>query len=225
MARGQKRLIMSEADDYDEIALKAVPYPEAFYGTVLDFIYPEDKKILELACGTGMLTEMIVNKCPGAEVTCIDMDARMIEKAGKKPALSSVKFIEGDMRDCSGSGYDVVVVTQAIFFIGDSDRKQLIGKIYGMLNEGGRFISGDMFAPGTEFEKNLYKKNWIDLMVSNGLSLSGAKDMIEPLDDFCGQNTIESFSSALGEAGFTRVIAPYRLGYYGIVVGYKQAPM
>jgi cyclopropane fatty-acyl-phospholipid synthase-like methyltransferase len=212
---------MTGAKDYDEIALKCVPYPEAFFGTVLDFIFPGDKKILELACGTGILTEMIAGKCPGADITCVDMDARIIEKAGEKPALSGVRFIEGDMRDCSGSGYDVVVITQAIFFIGDSDRKKLIGKIHGMLNEGGRFVSGDMFAPVTEFEKGLYKKNWIDLMLSNGLSLSEAENMIGPLDDFCGANTIESFSSDLYAEGFRRVIVPYRSGYYGVVVGYK----
>ena len=212
---------MAGAKDYDEIALKCVPYPEAFYGTVLDFIFPEDKKILELACGTGILTEMISGKCPGAEITCVDMDAGMIKKAGEKPALSGVRFIEGDMRDCSGSGYDAVVVTQAIFFIGDSDRKILVAKIRDMLNEGGRFVSGDMFAPGTEFENELYKKNWIDLMLSNGLSLSEAENMIAPLDDFCGKNTIESFSSELYAAGFSRVIVPYRWGYYGVVVGYK----
>ena len=221
MVRGQKRLFMTGAKDYDEIALKCVLHSEAFFGTVLDFIFPEDKKILELACGTGILTEMIVGKCPGAEITCIDMDGRMIEKAGEKPALSGVRFIEGDMRDCSGSGYDVVVVTQAIFFINDSDRKKLIGKIRDMLNEGGRFVSGDMFVPGTEFEKELYKKNWVDLMVSNGLSLSAAKEMIEPLDDFCGANTVESFSSDLYAEGFRRVIVPYKSGYYGVVVGYK----
>ena len=212
---------MEDADDYDELAFKCVPYPEAFYGTVLDFIDSGDKKILELACGTGILTEMIVKKCPDAEVTCVDMDSGMIEKAGEKPALSGVRFIEGDMRDCSGSGYDAVVITQAIFFIGDSDRGKLLEKIHWMLNEGGRFVSGDMFAPKTGFEKEVYKKNWTDLMLSNGLSLSGAENMIEPLDGFCGKNTIASFSSELKKAGFRRAIVPYRSGYYGVVVGYK----
>lgn len=212
---------MTGTGDYDEIAKKCVPYYEAFYGTVLDFISRDDKRILEPACGTGVLTEMIVEKCPGARVTCVDSDPSMIRKAGDKAALSAVEFIEGDMRDLSGNGYDAVVITQAMFFIGDSDRRKLIAKIHGMLNEGGRFVSGDMFAPETDFEKTVYKKNWIDLMLSNGMSLSEAEDMIAPLDDFCGKNTIGSFSEELKEAGFGRVIAPYRCGYYGVIVGYR----
>ncbi|MBN1432089.1 MAG: methyltransferase domain-containing protein [Methanomicrobiaceae archaeon] len=212
---------MTGAEDYDEIARKCVPYYGAFYGTVLDFVTKDDKKILELACGTGMLTEMIVAKCPGAQVSCIDSDAWMIKKASANPALSGVEFNEGDMRNCSGNGYDAVVITQAIFFISDPDRRKLISNIYGMLNEGGRFISGDMFAPETEFEKKIYKKNWIDLMLSNGLSLPEAENMIAPIDDFCGINTIRSFSKELQNAGFSPVISPYRWGYYGVVAGYR----
>ena len=212
---------MTGAGDYDEIARKCVPYYEAFYGTVLDFIHSDDKKILELASGTGILTEIIVSKCPGAQVTCVDSDAWMIKKASAKPALSGVEFIEGDMRDAPGSGYDAVVITQAIFFISDPDRKKLVAKIFRMLNEGGRLISGDMFAPETEFEKEIYKKIWIDLMLSNGLSLPEAENMITPLDDFCGSNTIRSFSKELEDAGFSPVISPYRWGYYGVVAGYR----
>lgn len=212
---------MTGAEDYDDIARRCVPYYKAFYGTVLEYIYVEDKKILELACGTGMLTEMIVEKCPNAEVTCIDSDPWMIKKAGEKSSLSDVKFIEGDMRDCAGSGFDAVVITQAIFFIEAPDRRKLVENIYGMLNAGGRFVSGDMFAPETEFEKKIYKKNWIELMLANGLTLSDAENMIAPLDDFCGKNTIASFSGELANAGFSPVISPFRLGYYGIVVGYK----
>ena len=212
---------MTGAEDYDEIARKCVPYYEAFYATVLDFIYKVDKNILELACGTGMLTEMIVAKCPEAHLICIDSDAWMIKKASAKPALGGVEFIEGDMRNASGDGYDAIIVTQAIFFISDSDRMKLIAKIHGMLNEGGRFVSGDMFAPETDFEKRVYKKNWIELMLSNGLSVPEAENMIAPLDDFCGDNTIKSFSEDLRDAGFSRVISPYRWGYYGVVVGYR----
>lgn len=72
-----------------------------------------------------------------------------------------------------------------------------------MLNAGGRFISGDMFVPEREFEKEIYKKNWINLMLSNGLSLPEAENMIAPLDDFCDSNTILSFSKKLEEAGFS----------------------
>ncbi len=212
---------MEGAGDYDAIALKCVPYYEAFYGTVLDFVHPEDKKILELACGTGIMTERIIKKCPRAQVTCVDSDAWMIKKAGEKPALSEVKFINGDMREVPGSGYDAVIITQALFFIADPDRRELIAKIHGLLNAGGRFVSGDMFAPETDFEKEVYKRNWIDLMLSNGMSLPEAENMIAPLDDFCGGNTIRSFSEELNDTGFSRVIVPYRWGYYGIVVGYR----
>lgn len=90
---------MTVAGGYHEITRKCVPYYEAFYGTVLDFIQKGDKKILEPACCTGMLTEMIVAKCPGAQVTCEDSDAWMIKKAFAKPAISGVKFIEWDMKD------------------------------------------------------------------------------------------------------------------------------
>ncbi|MBN2734508.1 MAG: class I SAM-dependent methyltransferase [Methanomicrobiaceae archaeon] len=212
---------MQNPSEYDDIEKKCLPNLEAFFGTVLDFINPSDKKILELASGTGFLTEMIVKKSPESRITCVDCDSAMIEVAKSKPELSKVNFIVGDMRDYKGGGFDVVIITQGLLFIDDSERKPFFDKIMGMLNEGGRFIAGDMFAPESDFEKELYKKLWIEDMIRNKMTAADARDMIAPLDDYCRENTVSTFVSELEGMGFSPVIVPYISGYYGVVVAYR----
>lgn len=213
---------MQNHSEYDDIEEKCVPNLDAFFGTVLDFIRPSDKKILELASGTGFLTEMIAKKFPDSKITCVDCESTMIEVAKSKPELSKVNFIVGDMMNYEGSGFDVVVITQALLFISDSERKLFFDKIKGMLNEGGRFIAGDMFAPESDFEKELYKKLWIDDMIKNKMTPADARDMIAPLDGYCRENTVRSFVSELVNSGFFPVIVPYRFGYYAVVAAYRQ---
>jgi ubiquinone/menaquinone biosynthesis C-methylase UbiE len=212
---------MKNPSEYDDIEKKCLPNLEAFFGTVLGFINPSDKKILELASGTGFLTEMIVQKFPYSEITCVDCDSGMINVAKSKPELSEVNFVVGDMRDYEGRNFDAVIITQALLFIKDSERKSFFDNILGMLNKGGRFIAGDMFAPESDFEKMLYKKMWIEDMIKNGLSPSDAHDMIAPLDGYCRENTVQTFVSELKGAGFFPVIVPYRFGYYAVVAAYK----
>lgn len=51
-------------------------------------------KILEIGCGTGFLTKMLVNKYPESQITAIDISGKMIEKCQSK--LPFIKFEKAD---------------------------------------------------------------------------------------------------------------------------------
>ena len=84
------------ADYYDLI------YKDKDYRKEVDFIENifefEDthkpKKILEVGCGTGSYTKILLER--GYEVTAVDISGNMLEIAGEKCAC---KFIKGDVRD------------------------------------------------------------------------------------------------------------------------------
>lgn len=75
--------------------------------------------ILEIGCGTGTLTEMLVNEWPGASITALDLAPAMIEAAeqrirsGSHGQLSRVRFLPADVEmwasDAPSGSFDFIV--------------------------------------------------------------------------------------------------------------------
>src|SRR3954469_4058678 len=56
----------------------------------------EPRSVADLGCGTGSLTETLVERWPTAAVTGVDSSAEMI---GSAPAGTPVRYVEADLRD------------------------------------------------------------------------------------------------------------------------------
>ncbi|MEU9699414.1 class I SAM-dependent methyltransferase [Streptomyces sp. NPDC047981] len=71
----------AEADRYDETR-GGVPRAEAAAGAVLRLVPPEARTLLDLACGTGLVTERLVR--PGLRVYGADAAAGMARRAARR---------------------------------------------------------------------------------------------------------------------------------------------
>jgi len=83
-------------------------------GKVIEFAGIEDgKKILEMACGTGVVFEQIVKKNPGGVNVGIDLSPVMLNKAKKRLKKRSGNFElrEGDVFDSGfeDNSFDIVI--------------------------------------------------------------------------------------------------------------------
>lgn len=87
--------LYDDADLYDLVS----PRDEAMERFYVDAVGGHDRKVLELACGSGRLTIPLAKS--GAQVTAIDSSPTMLDKALRRAAASAVdvKFVEVDMRD------------------------------------------------------------------------------------------------------------------------------
>ncbi|MBD1372537.1 malonyl-ACP O-methyltransferase BioC [Hazenella sp. IB182357] len=74
------------------------------------------RKILEIGCGTGVMTEMLVRAFPLAQITALDLADQMIAEAKCKPALRDVTFITADAEQWAGNEteYDVILSNATI---------------------------------------------------------------------------------------------------------------
>ena len=66
---------------YDELAAKTVPDMDRFYGAVTDAFPEQSERVLELGCGTGILTARIRRTHPDTAVFCIDNSKAMLAAA------------------------------------------------------------------------------------------------------------------------------------------------
>ncbi|MBC6978059.1 class I SAM-dependent methyltransferase [Streptococcus cristatus] len=127
--------------------------------------FPKDKKkLLELACGTGI--QSIYFKQAGFEVTGLDLSQEMLDLAEKRSreAGLDIPFIQGNMLDLSGVGqFDLVTCySDSICYMEDEvDVGQVFTQVYQHLNKGGRFIFDvhsiyqiDEVFPGYSYHEN-----------------------------------------------------------------------
>jgi len=98
----------------------------------IDFANP--KKIIDIGCGPGNSTQILVHKWPDAAVTGIDSSPAMIEKAKKDYPKQNWQIIDAG-KDEITEKYDIVFSNAAIQWI--PDHTKLLKKFYNLLSDNG----------------------------------------------------------------------------------------
>jgi len=82
---------------------------------------PTDARWLDVGCGSGAFTEMIVERCAPAFVAGVDPAEGQLEFARSRPALRTAEFRQGDAMSLpfADGMFDVAVMPLVIFFVPD----------------------------------------------------------------------------------------------------------
>lgn len=80
---------------------------------------PSDQAWLDVGCGNGAFTEMIVERCAPSSVCGIDPSAEQLAYARSRPALAQVQWLPGDAMalPCADATFDIAVMPLVIFFV------------------------------------------------------------------------------------------------------------
>ena len=110
---------------------------------LMDYVPPDAAagSILEIGCGTGILTEKLLDRFPDSDITALDISPNMVERCRSKLSHSCrLSFLVTDAEEyCRiGKRYDLVVSSCSIQWI--HDRKRFIKNIYKMLPVSGRCL-------------------------------------------------------------------------------------
>ena len=149
----------------------------------------EDSAVLDFGCGTGTLTILVKESCPGAKVTGIDIDVQILNKAIHKAREKKMDILflnyDGEKLPFQDSSFNRVV-SSLVFHHLDTDTKQkVLAEIYRVLNERGQLHIAD-------FGRS---KSWIQRTVFN---------MIRGLDGFksTDANAKGLLPKLISDAGF-----------------------
>lgn len=74
-------------------------------------------RVVDLGCGPGNLTRLLVERWPGAEVTGVDSSPEMVEKARRD--VAGIDFRVGDLREWDDGPVDVLVSNATLQWLPD----------------------------------------------------------------------------------------------------------
>jgi tRNA (cmo5U34)-methyltransferase len=118
------------ARDYDAMRRRLIPPFDEFYGTAVAAAGPAPRHILDLGAGTGLLSRMLIEAYPDADLTLLDGAPAMLEQA-RASLGDRAQYVVGDLTDpIPENTYDVVVSALAIHHLPDRRKKQLFATVF-----------------------------------------------------------------------------------------------
>jgi len=163
-------------DQYTEYILRCVPRYAEMQWAIMHYI-PETLNpvnILEIGCGTGNLTKLILQRYPNATLHLVDISEKMIDGCKNEfMDYDKIKFYCNDFRELDSNipNCDLVLSSISIHHINDDEKKMLFKKLYERLTINGIFCYSDQFS---SFEDEIYRKNilqWKNESMKNGSNL------------------------------------------------------
>ena len=107
------------APNYDWAALVQREVAEKLMSFLPDtHAEPTPIKILEIGCGTGILTKMLLKKYPSAQITAIDISAKMIKNCRKKLPFVTYEQTDGETYETIEK-FDLIISNMAIQWFDD----------------------------------------------------------------------------------------------------------
>jgi tRNA (cmo5U34)-methyltransferase len=169
-----RRHFEDEAFGYDGLITRIVPkYHEQNETiiTLIPFNRSEIVKVLDLGCGTGILSHLVLSGFSRAQVVAFDLAENMLAVCARN--LSAYKdrltLMKGNFGlDDFGSGYDIIVSGLSTHHLDDTEKLRLYKRIYDSLNQGGVFINREVVLGETPSLTDRYHYLWREYIRSNG---------------------------------------------------------
>jgi len=183
-----KKMYNKRAESYDTIHNK-FRYSKQLKQLIksLEINIPPTAKILDLGCGTGFITEVLIKRFPKAKIINIDISEEMLKICHKKfpdielllgdfnQAKSFLSFTRKKYVNLNSSSFDLIISAGALSEHGDLDRA--VPLIYNLLKKNGIFINmgtnkniGGMISGKIWHFKPVGKKKFIFICRNSGFS-------------------------------------------------------
>lgn len=140
-------------DSWDRQQEWYLPDREERFRVMLDAVEAvagPEPRVLDLACGTGSITDRLLKRFPGAVSTGVDLDPALLTIArGYFEGDRRVEFVVADLRTPDWTArlpydsYDCVLTATALHWLQPEPLKELYGQIAGVLRDGGVFMNAD----------------------------------------------------------------------------------
>jgi tRNA (cmo5U34)-methyltransferase len=119
-------------------------------------IVPHAENLLDVGCGGGNYTLMMLTKIPNLHCTLVDLSKHMLDKAFERVSLetnNTVTVLQGDIREVAlkENHYDIILAGAVLHHLRDNkDWETTFTKLYTLLKPGGCLMISDLITQDTE---------------------------------------------------------------------------
>ena len=218
-----KNHFAKQANAYEELMVRIIPqYKEQH--EIISSLIPvdiEQCRALDLGCGNGVLSELILRKLPHSFVTGFDLTDSMLEAYENKLSnyVGRYECKLGDFQtDSIGEGYDIIIAGLSLHHLNWEEREKFYQRLYSALNSNGIFISRDIIIDEDQAIRKDQYSYWKEFMKSQGedFEFMYSKHMEKDYP-----MTLTDHFEWLRKAGFSRVACQWRLYNFAITTARK----
>jgi len=212
--------------EYECLMEKLVPRYKKQHDIIYDLL-PEyegkEIRVLDLGCGNGALSKLVLKKLPKAHVVGFDITPKMLEAYLENLSEYSGRYelMQGDYRlDPIGSNYDIVLAGLTLQHLTWGQRKNLYRLIHSVLEPQGSFISNDIIIDEDWDIRNQQYDNWLKFIEANGENPEYWFDKHMQKDH---PVTLEDHFNWLKEAGFFKIKCHWRHNNFAVTSAVKES--
>jgi tRNA (cmo5U34)-methyltransferase len=209
------------AAGYDSFALRAMPRHKEMLREIVRCLPDGPRDLLELGCGTGTLTAILMRRYPEASLTAIDASAEMIETARARVPANRASFTVSLFEDLDlpDASFDLIVSNMSLHHI--ADKGPFYKRLHGAMRPGGFFILGDELTGAMSRIRELNWNGWLEFASQKGhLSDEEITRIIQHEREFDHYETLPDQIDLLRDAGFDSVDCVWRYLIYGVFVAH-----
>lgn len=189
-------------------------------------IVPHAVNLLDIGCGGGNYTLMMLSKLANLNCTLVDLSQPMLDKAFERVSQQTnneVKTVQGDIREVSlvENHYDIILAGAVLHHLrDDQDWKVTFEKLYTLLKPGGCLMISDLITQETESVNDYIWERYGDYLES----INGKEYRQKVLEYIAKEDSPRSMNFQLDlmkEVGFRKVEILHKNMCFGAFGGIK----
>ncbi|MDI6711592.1 MAG: class I SAM-dependent methyltransferase [Bacillota bacterium] len=224
MAEEKNVYLYKNPNDYNVLVKKTIPHYEIMLNMIVDGIpLAKDESMLglDIGCGTGNVSRMLLQSFPHLRMDCIDFSPEMLQVLSKNLSEFDGRY-SVSVRDIRKfritQSYDLVVSNLSIHHIENlNNKRQFFAQVFGSLPSGGIFVFGDLFCGSSPYIQQLYVDNWKAFQVSQGREQSEVDRHFERMKDVDFPSPLYPQLKILQEIGFLDIDCLFKWYGFGVV--------
>ena len=213
-----------QVGEYENLMERLVPRYRKQHEIIYELLPEESEqplRVLDLGCGNGVLSELVLNKLPNAYVVGFDFTPRMLEAYEKNLSRYRGRYelMLGDYRfDSIGRNYDIILAGLTLQHLTWGERKDFYKLIYSILDHNGSLILNDIIIDEDWEIRKLQYNNWMNFIAANGEDPEFWLDK-HMIKDY--PITLEDHFLWLEQAGFSKMDCYWRFHNFAITMAVK----
>ena len=220
-----KKAFDAVATEYDAQREHVIPDMRNYYGAaVWAATCPSPAPaILDMGAGTGLLSALLLERYPAADITLLDLSEKMLAVAQARfSGKRNVRFRTGDYAQADlGGPYDLVCSALSIHHLEPGDKRRLFERVYRVLSPGGIFVNADQSEGETPYFEQRYLAYWNEFLANGPLSADEHAEILKRRTTLDKNEKLSVQLAWLSGAGFSDVDVVYRNRTFIVTVARK----